>query len=199
MRHYTGKCCIAFANQTPRSRNSLNNPSNVCICLIMWRTCIGDYNPKSQWRDIFRPRINMFRWNAECLLWMSKTCCPNPCPGGTFLKSSQPSAAYMRQWIGSALIQIMACRLLGAKPLAKPTLGNCQLALGTKFRWNFNQNTKLFIHENASENIACENDSHFVQGRWVNSYMHILDYLNHICSRGNIWNAGPLNRVVSLC
>ena len=30
---------------------------------------------------------------------------------------------YMRQWIGSELVQIMACRLLGAKPLSKPMLG----------------------------------------------------------------------------
>ena len=29
--------------------------------------------------------------------------------------------------------------------------------LGNKLRWNFNQNTKLFIHEkNTSENIVCE-------------------------------------------
>ena len=27
------------------------------------------------------------------------------------------SAAYMRQWNESALVQIMACRLIGAKPL----------------------------------------------------------------------------------
>ena len=25
-----------------------------------------------------------------------------------------------------------------------------------KLQWNFNQNIKLFIHENASENIICE-------------------------------------------
>ena len=37
-----------------------------------------------------------------------------------------PSAAYMRQWIGSALVQIMACRLFGAQPLPKPMLGYCQ-------------------------------------------------------------------------
>ena len=41
--------------------------------------------------------------------------------------SYPPSAAYMRQWIGSALVQIMACRLFGAKPLSKPMLGYCQL------------------------------------------------------------------------
>ena len=33
----------------------------------------------------------------------------------------------MRQQIGSALVQIMACRLFGAKPLSKPMLGYCQL------------------------------------------------------------------------
>ena len=30
------------------------------------------------------------------------------------INSSPPSVAYMRQWIRSALIQIMACRLFGA-------------------------------------------------------------------------------------
>ena len=34
-----------------------------------------------------------------------------------FLHSSPPSAAYS-QWIGWALVQIMACRLFGAKPLS---------------------------------------------------------------------------------
>ena len=39
--------------------------------------------------------------------------------------SSSPSAAYMRQRISSALVQVMACRLFGAKPLSKPMLGYC--------------------------------------------------------------------------
>ena len=40
---------------------------------------------------------------------------------------SSPIAAYMCQWIGSALGQIMACRLCGTKPLSKPMLVYCQL------------------------------------------------------------------------
>ena len=36
------------------------------------------------------------------------------------------SAAYMRQWTGSALVQIMACRLFDAKPLSKSMLGYYQ-------------------------------------------------------------------------
>ena len=43
------------------------------------------------------------------------------------IKSSPPSAAYMHQWIGSALVQIMACHLFGAEPLSKPILGYFQL------------------------------------------------------------------------
>ena len=31
---------------------------------------------------------------------------------------SPPNATYMRQWIGSALVLIMACRLFGTKPLS---------------------------------------------------------------------------------
>ena len=45
----------------------------------------------------------------------------------TYVNSSPPSSAYMRQWIRSALVQIMACRLFGDKPLSKPVLGYCQL------------------------------------------------------------------------
>ena len=42
------------------------------------------------------------------------------------LNSSPRSAAYMRQVIGSALVQVMACRLFDAKPLSKQMLGYCQ-------------------------------------------------------------------------
>ena len=62
----------------------------------------------------------------------------------------------MRQCTGWALLQIMACRLFGTKPWSEPVLGYCQLDLGNKVQWNFNQNTRLFIHENASQNIVCD-------------------------------------------
>ena len=44
-----------------------------------------------------------------------------------WVNSSPPSAAYMRQWIGAALVQIMVCHLFGAKPLSKPMMGYYQL------------------------------------------------------------------------
>ena len=46
-----------------------------------------------------------------------------------YINLSPPSATYMRQRIEPALVQIMACRLFGAKPLFKQMLGYCQLDL----------------------------------------------------------------------
>ena len=43
------------------------------------------------------------------------------------VNSSSPSAIYMRQWIWLALVQIMAWRRIGTKPLSEPMLAYCQL------------------------------------------------------------------------
>ena len=99
----------------------------------------------------------------------------------------------MRQWFRSALVQIMACRLFGDKPLSKPLLGYCQL----EPQWNWNSfflalsllpkyslffsnslvltssidvvfvlsSTKCFIHKN----VVCEMAAILSRGRWVNS------------------------------
>ena len=81
------------------------------------------------------------------------------------INSSPPSDAHMRQWIRSALVQIIACRLFGAKPLSKPMLIYCQWTLRNKIQWNSKQNIKLFIHEqNASKNIVCEISAIFPRG-----------------------------------
>ena len=78
-----------------------------------------------------------------------------------FLNSSPPSAAYMRQWIGPALAQIMACGLNQCRVIVSWTLRN-------KFMWNFNRKTKPFIHENASENIVCEKAAILSRVWWLN-------------------------------
>ena len=58
------------------------------------------------------------------------------------------SAAYMHLWIRSALVQIMTCRLIGAKPLSEPMLGYCQLDRRNKLLIIFQFKYKLFIDEN---------------------------------------------------
>ena len=40
----------------------------------------------------------------------------------TLLNSLRPSDAYTRHWTGPSLVQIMACRLFGAKPLSEPMM-----------------------------------------------------------------------------
>ena len=45
---------------------------------------------------------------------------------------------------------------------------NCTLR--NELLWNFNQNTKLFVHENAFENIVYEMVVILPRGRWVNWY-----------------------------
>ena len=47
----------------------------------------------------------------------------------------------------------MQTYLFGAKPLSQPMLGYCQLHPKEKLQYNFNQNTKYFLHEIAYENI----------------------------------------------
>ena len=46
-------------------------------------------------------------------------------PNCTHFISLRQSDAYMRRWTRLSLIQIMACRLTGAKPLSEPMMGYC--------------------------------------------------------------------------
>ena len=88
------------------------------------------------------------------------------------VNSSPPGTAYICQWMGSALVQIMACRLFGAKPLSKPMLvGIINWDLRNKVQWNFNQDTKLFIHEKHLK-YRLPNGGHFVHkdSAWLISH-----------------------------
>ena len=65
------------------------------------------------------------------------------------VNSSPHSAAYVRRWIGSALLQIMVCRLFDTKPLSGQTFRYSQelsprpLVYRNKRQWNFNQIIKI--------------------------------------------------------
>ena len=90
---------------------------------------------------------SLWRHHNEILaMWL-------PFIAGFDLNSSPPSAAYMRQWIGSAL-------WLVAYWAPSHYLNQCWVIVywvhRNKLQWNFNQNTKFFIHKNASDNTVCE-------------------------------------------
>ena len=65
------------------------------------------------------------------------SCCiqVNPC----WHTSSPARAPYMRQWIGSALVQIMDCRLFGARSLSKQCWVIVNHTISNKIQRNFNQ------------------------------------------------------------
>ena len=111
---------------------------------------IGPFRKKFRW-NLNQDEKNFIQVNEHengtCKISaiLSQPQCINP---------HSPSTAYMCQWIRSALVQIMACRLFGAKPLSKPMLFIVNWTLRNKIGWNFNKNTKRFIHENASETIT---------------------------------------------
>ena len=53
--------------------------------------------------------------------------------------------------------------------------------LRNKLQWTFNQNTKLFIHENAAQNIVCEMAAILSRRIWINS-KGFFSYRRHIAS-----------------
>ena len=71
--------------------------------------------------------------------------------------SNPPSAAYMRRLTRPALVRVTTCRLFGTKQLLEPLPTYCQLDPQEKqTSVKFESNHKIFIHENAFENVACE-------------------------------------------
>ena len=83
-----------------------------------------------------------------------------------YLNSFPPSAAYMRQGTGSALVQAMACCLFGTKPLPEPMLIFRQLDPCEQTSVKFQSKYFFFFHENTYENVVCEMAAILSRGRW---------------------------------
>ena len=112
-------CLLCLSGMFPKSSENIKKyghmwylkhwlPGKICPCLIL--LCALQL-PAS------------YTFHIQSQQWM-------PFVYGTLLytfNSSPPSAANMRQWIRSALLQIMAHHLIGAKPLSKPMPGYCWL------------------------------------------------------------------------
>ena len=84
-----------------------------------------------------------------------------------------PSDAYMRLYNIPTLVQIMACRLFGAKPLFEPMLPYCQL--DPKEQTSTETKTLTEIHisslkKNAFENVVCEISAILSRPQCVNNY-----------------------------
>ena len=64
--------------------------------------------------------LKNFSWLIAIIVCDNVICCI------LGFNSSPPGAAYMRQRTGSSLVQVMSCRLFGAKPLPEPMMAYCQ-------------------------------------------------------------------------
>ena len=65
------------------------------------------------------------------------------------------SVTYMRQWIVPAFVEIMVVACMARSHYLNQSWIIINWTIGNTLQWNSNQNTKFFIQENASENIAC--------------------------------------------
>ena len=61
--------------------------------------------------------------------------------------SLRPADAYMRHPPRPLLVEIMACRLVGAKPLSEPMLEYFNSNLRNKLQWNIKRNSYIFHYD----------------------------------------------------
>ena len=73
----------------------------------------------------------------------------------------------MRGWIGSPLLQVMSCRIFGAKPFLQPIMTFYQLYPSEQASVKLESKYKIFIHKNGVGNVACEIAVILPRGKWV--------------------------------
>ena len=128
--------------------------------------------------------MNSWIFFSSTTLWVSWFCQPTGCPSSVSfpwlrqqtvsatldckhnINSSPLRVAYMRQWTGLALVQIVACRLFGSKPLSKPMLGCCKL--DPKEQTSVKIESKLwYFHSKMRFKMSSVKVAAVSKGRWV--------------------------------
>ena len=131
-----------------------NSPRKVCIASVcklisLSQTLISRHLPSF----LIHPCI--IHWGTDAISYWS-------------LLTNLPLVLHMMsQWIGWTLVQVMAWRLFGAKPLPEPVLNYCHWTLRDKLQWNQNSNTKLVIHEAAFANVVWEMMAILFRETWL--------------------------------
>ena len=141
---------IQFCHVLPQRIVLCVNPDNYCMCSFCYLYIFSMFSefvflfslsnfPMSQliffligfhiWWDVFMSSHVKIDSICKCFTQKSNSIVV------VIINSSPPSAAsmymYIRQWIGSALDEMMACRQFGTKPLSKPMLGY--------FQWDYQE------------------------------------------------------------
>ena len=116
-----------------------------CWIIVSW-TCAINFSEIFKWNT---HSVHQNVLNVICTILLRPNC----------VNSSPPSAAYMHRWTGSALVQIMACRL------------DCQLDPKEYISMKFYLKFKYLHSRKCIWTCHLWNGSHFVQGE--------MSYFNH--------------------
>ena len=144
---------------------------NIMSC-CMYLSTLPWIFPGSHWKSMGLSKLSRVTWQVWCWTVLSRDplqptqqseICK--CETGNQCATTETlGAAYMRQWIRSILVQIMARCLFGAKPLSKPMMGYCQLDLkehtSVKLQWKY----KIVHSQKCIWKCRLRNGGHFVQG-----------------------------------
>ena len=103
----------------------------------------------------------------------------------------------MRQWTGSSLVQVMACRLFGTKPLSQPMLVYCQLdsweQTSVKFKselYHFRSRKCIWNCRLPKWRPFCPGGDEFTDsGRCFQSTQRTLMITSHVNCNGILLNA----------
>ena len=101
--------------------------------------------------------------------------------------------AYMCQWTGSSLDQIMACCLIGTKPLSEPKLAYCQSDPKEHISMKFWFKVKSFQSRKCTQKYCLPNCGHFVSASmcWINFMLyspeHTTPWTTPVLCTDEIW------------
>ena len=158
------------------------------VCPFAWRNT-SSHSPR--WGREWCERSNRWHWVATLwlFLWVHGICWDTIfisayfCSGyhtrnqtAMYNVHSVHGDAYMSQWIGQALVHIVACRLVGVKPYLNQCWHLVYWTLGNKLHWNLNRNKKkLFVNENAFEIVVRDMVTILSRGKWVDSLFRLTN------------------------
>ena len=143
-----------------------------CTCnwnFSSWRKGLGSQTENLGRVPMKNKHFQCFHHRDKAVTELSHLCIEN----SHTLNSSPPSVSFMCQSIGSALVQITACRLCGTNPLSTPMLGNCQLDPQEQISVNFESKYKTFHSRKCIWKYRlCEMVAILSRERWV-KHVHI--------------------------
>ena len=108
------KARILFKLWTLQKSNILSSGRAVgCLLLIFWIHFTARYREYcTKLYLLYCLEWNLLFWRIYVFSLISE----QQSPLSNLINSSPPSAAYIHQWTGSALVKVMACHLYGTKP-----------------------------------------------------------------------------------